>query len=375
MIQDILNYYDYDPDPRWDNKPLDYDTVEHNWSAWFLASVRELKPELPDLTLIHEYFKPSELIELRKHLEKLTNSKEFSQRLDKFFEAYVADLVDDPEYLVQSTSGIRIVVPNQDHMGRLLAFHTGYWTGYNNVMGTVWIPLTKAWGSNTMQVVDWENSKLIMQEIHNNKLSLADIQKLSLQHAWPVEIEVGQCWLFNQGHVHGNINNETGITRVSFDARWALPGYDLGPRRAGSFYRLQGTHATVNPDKLAKGPWIAFVDQNSKFIGETPHFMIREFLLGKANSLGLNVIEWSNEYWGCTWMPKLEDFVSRTNISGIIVPSIHAFSGNTELTLSMFHTAIKNGQQLLFVDENLLVQSAEDLSLVEKIYSLQHRNS
>jgi len=371
LIDNILDFYNFEIDSRWDNKTLDYNKDVHNWGEWFLESVRELKPELPSLEQIHLYFKPTEFIKLRKHLESLTNSKEFSARLDNFFADYVNPLVDDPNYLIQSTCGIRFVVPNQDRLGRLLAFHTGYWTGYNNYMGTVWIPLTRTWGTNTMQVVGWDDSIQLMQEIHAKQLPLDEIQRICVEKCFPVEIDVGQAWLFNQGHVHGNVNNETDITRVSFDARFALPGYNLGPRRAGSFYRLQGHHAEIDKKLLSKNSWIAFVDQNSNYIGETPHYMIREFLLTRANNLGLQVVEWSNEYWGCTWMPKLQDFVSRNNIGGLIFPSIHAFSGEKRDLLNMFTQAVDSGQQLLFVDENLLITCDDDIKIIEKIYNLE----
>ena len=49
----VLENYNWTPDPRWDNKILSYDTVEHNWADWFLESVRELKPTLPKLEDIH----------------------------------------------------------------------------------------------------------------------------------------------------------------------------------------------------------------------------------------------------------------------------------------------------------------------------------
>ena len=370
-IENVLESYNWKVDERFDNKTLDYNKEKHNWTEYFFEAVRELKPELPDLTLIHKYFKPTEFINLRKHLELFTNSKEFSTRLDSFFADYICDLVDDPSYLIQSTSGIRFVVPNQDELGRLLAFHTGYWTGYNNHMGTVWIPLTKTYGTNTMQVVSWDDSIEIMNKIHNEQLPLDEIQRLSIEKSYPVEIDVGQAWLFNQGHVHGNINNETDITRVSFDARYALPGHDLGPRRAGSFYRLQGHYSKIDTSDLATGPWVVFVDQNSSYIGETPHFIIREFLLGKARQLNLNVVEWSNEYWGCTWMPKLQDFVERDNISGLIVPSIHAFSGTKEKIKELFEQSLKSGQQILFADENILLKDEQELEVIFQILNLE----
>lgn len=367
MIDNILPYYDWTPDPQWDNQVLNYNKDKHNWSEWFLESIRELKPTLPGMQDIHLYFDTAELITLRKHLEKLTNSKEFSRRLDDFFAENISPLVDDPDYLIQATSGIRVVVPDQEKLGRLLSFHTGYWTGYNNVMGTAWIPLTKTWGTNTMQVLSWKDSVELMNRIHTERLPLEQIQELCMERMFPVEIDVGQAWLFNQGHLHGNVNNDTGVTRVSFDARYAKTKHNLGPRRAGSFFRLQGQHATIDRTKINPGPWIVFVDQNSDYIGETPHFMIREFLLGQAKSLGLTVNEWSNEYWGCRWMPKLLDFVSRTTISGLLVPSIHAFSGDLDLTLSMFERALDNGQQIIFADEQILMSNKDDLALIKRI--------
>lgn len=371
MISEILPFYDWTPDPQTDNKSLSYDSHKHDWARWFFESVRELKPALPRLEDVHLYFSTNELIGLRKHLEKLTNSREFSQRLDAFLADYIAPIAGTSDYLVQSTCGIRIVVPNQEKAGRLLSFHTGYWTGYNNHIGTVWIPITRAWGSNTMQVLSWHDTIELMHRIHSERLPLDQIQRLCMEKMFPVELEVGQAWLFNQGHLHGNVNNETDITRMSFDARWALPGHNLGPRRAGSFFRLQGHHAAIETGELKKGPWVAFVDQNSAYIGQTPHYMIREFLLEVARRYDITINEWSNEYWGCTWMPKLLDFVSRPSLSGLIVPSIQAFGGSTEARLEMFERALSNGQQILFVDENLLMKDRGDLDLIARLYTIE----
>lgn len=364
----VLDLYKNIPDPRWDNKSLSYDKQKHDWSVFFLDSIRELKPGLDSLENVHHYFKTSELISLRKHLEKLTRSREFSTRLDEFFREYITPQLDTDEYMIQSTCGIRVVVPEQERLGRLLSFHTGYWTGYSNSMGTVWIPITRAYGTNSMQVVSWEDSIEIMEKIHGEKLPLEDIQSLCLSKSYPVNLDVGECWLFNQGHLHGNVNNTTGITRMSFDARYALIDGEFGPRRAGSFYRYPGTYHTIDPTEIKQGLWIVFVDQNSEYIGNTPHFMIREFLLNFAKGLNIEVSEWSNEYWYCTWMPKLRDFVNRDTLSGIVLPSIHAFSCDIDLRLELFETGINNGQQLIFADENLLIKTQSDLENVEKIY-------
>ena len=370
MNKDILKNYEWTPDPRWDNKVLTYDQEKFNWSGQVLEIVRELRPAIDSLEHIHLFFKTSEMVELRQHLERWTNSREFSQQLDNFFQENVTPLIGRDDYLMQKTSGIRLVVPDQEQLGRLLSFHTGYWTGYSNDMFTVWTPLSRVFGTNTMQITSWQDTVELMTRIHTEKLSLDQLQDECIKRMFPVEIEVGQSWLFNQGHLHGNVNNDTGISRVSFDARCALPQGDFGPRRVGGFFRLQGTHSEIDPSKIQSGPWIVFVDQNSEYIGNIPHYIVREFLMQTTKSLGIVVNEWSNEYWGCTWMPKLQDFVNRSNIKGLVLPSIHAFSGSIDLRMSMFKTAIDNGQQLVFVDEQILISTQEELKLLEKLYSV-----
>jgi sporadic carbohydrate cluster 2OG-Fe(II) oxygenase len=369
MNKNILENYNCVIDPRWDHQILNYNLEKYNWAAWALDVVRELNSSIDSLEHVHLYFKLSELTGLRKHLEKWTNSCEFSSKLDSFFAEYISPLNDNVDYLIQATSGIRLVIPDQEKAGRLLSFHTGYWTGYSNDMHTVWTPLSRAFGTNTMQVISWEESIKIMEKIHNEKMSLEDLQQVCEQHMYPVEIDVGQSWLFNQGHLHGNVNNTTGISRMSFDARWARRGGNFGPRRAGSFFRFPGQFSIIDKNKINRDKhWIVFVDQNSEFVGNTPHYMIREFLMNLAKQLDITVGEWSNEYWGCTWMPKLQNFTNMTNIAGLVLPSVHAFSGSIASRLEMFHTAVDNQQQLIFADENFLVSTHHHIELIKKIY-------
>ena len=367
----ITQYYQSKPDPRWDNKAINYNTEKYPWSDWVFSEVKKIKPSLNNLENIHHHFKLDEMIELRKTLERLSNSVEFSKLLDEFFEEYVYPNIDFKEYLIQSTVGIRLVIPNQAKKGRLLSFHTGYWTGYNNDMGTVWTPLTKCYSSNTMQVLSWEDSANLMHKIHQENLSLNDIQTLSEEKMFPVELDVGQSWFFGQGHLHGNINNNTDITRVSFDARYALADTNFGVRRAGSFFRFPGTAHDFDKKKIKnKRNWIVFVDQNSHYVGETPHFIIREFLLGYAKNLDLSIIEWSNEYWGCTWMPKLSDYCESKNISGILMPSIYSLSGEIHQIIDILKTAVANNIQIIFADEEIIVESEMDIEFIKRFYDL-----
>ena len=70
-------------------------------------------------------------------------------------------------------------------------------------------------------------------------------------------------------------------------------------------------------------------------------------------------------------MPKLQDFVERDNISGLVVPSIHAFSGTLEKTKQLFEQSLKSGQQILFADENILLKDEQGLETIFQILNLE----
>lgn len=96
----IMDYYNTKPDPRWDNKLINYDTEKYPWSEWVLSEVKQLKPNLDSLTNIHQHFNLDEMINLRKKLEKLSNSVEFSRLLDRFFEEHIHPNIDFKKYLI-----------------------------------------------------------------------------------------------------------------------------------------------------------------------------------------------------------------------------------------------------------------------------------
>lgn len=364
--------------PEIDGRHIDYDLNKHNWSEWFLESARELKPSLTRLEDIHLHFSVSELLSVRQQFEKLSRSREFSQRVDSFFQEYITPLLGRDDYLLQSTCGIRVVVPDQIKLGRLLVFHNGYWTGYNNQTGTVWTPLTEAYDTNTMQMVSFEETRKLMDKIYEEKLEFDEIQELCYEKCFPINLKPGQSWLFNQANLHGNVNNETGYTRVSFDCRWALPEGNFGIRRPGAYYRPQGIHHEMDPSKIKKGNWVTFVDQNSDFVGLTPHYMIKEFMFQyiKTRKLDIDITEFHNAMWYMgEWAPRLRNFLSCTDLDGIVMPSIYAFACDTDLRLELWYEAVKNNIQLLFCDENILVTEEKDIELIKKLYAIEKKNN
>ena len=363
-------------DSKWDNKKIQYDLDVHNWPKKFLAVAREKFPKITDLTKIHEDLTVHDLLALRKHLESFTRSAEFCADLDTFVNELVRGRLQDykypEEYLIQYTAGLRIVIPNQKEKNRLLNFHTGYWTGYDNGTNTIWTPITEAFGSNTMHVTDWQTSHNLMEKIHRQNWALEKIQQECENVSWPVQVNVGESYLFNQGHLHGNVNNLTGQSRLSFDVRIAHKDIEFGRRRPGSFYRVPNQYNMLQKEKIDKDKnWLVFVSPNDEYINMAPYFMIREYLLNWCETLGIKPNEWSNEYHECQWMPKLFDFISRKN-TGIVFPSIYNFSIPLSERYSLFEQAIENHCQLIFCDENLIVTNKEDIEIIKKYYDFYY---
>jgi len=363
-------------DSNWDNKVLNYDKRKYDWSTLFLESIREKFPTLDQLDNLHLYVKTNQLVDLRKHLERMSLGEQFQSLADNFFKEYITPLLPVQDYMIQKTPGIRLLVPDQAKKGRLLSFHTGHWTGYNNGMYTVWTPVTKTWDTNAMQVVNWNDSITAMKEIHSKKLSTIEVEELCKKICWPTNLNVGQSWLFNQGHLHGNVNNDTGVSRVSFDLRAMIKGSDYGFRYPGGFWRLHSetTYYQI-PKQLDRNKrWITLSDQGSKYVGSTPQYIIREFLLSWCSKNNIVPIEWTNEYLHCEWSMNLQYVIDNGAIDGIILPSIYAITAEPSLRLKIMETAIERNIQMVFVDEDILLDSKESLEYIKRIYKYAYED-
>ena len=89
-------------------------------------------------------------------------------------------------------------------------------------MRTIWTPFTKCWGSNTMHMLNLDVSREITRRCIDEKWSQEFFNGFAEKHSYHIDLKPGQSWLFNQELIHGNVNNNTGITRVSMDLRIML---------------------------------------------------------------------------------------------------------------------------------------------------------
>ena len=349
-------------EPMWDHNVVDYDLDKFPWYDRILSVIQEVNPQCKDISKLHEYFDRDEIVPLRKNVEQFVRTKEFSGWVDEYFHA----IIGDGEYLIQATPTLNFVLPDQQRQGSLLTFHTGHLTAYNNGINTIWTPVNPAFGSNSMQVVSWEDSKKITDEFVDNQLSIEEMQIRCSEVSYPVDIDMGQAWLFNQGHWHGNINNTTGVTRIGLDIRAMNVGTDYGYRKPGSYFRFPGTTVEV-PKVDTSRRWIIFNDPaNDKYMGTMPFYIARSFIENYVDRLGIKPVGWHNEYTLTNWNPHLEFFINNTEVEGIALLSMHGISSNIKRRMELFKMCVDKDIHVLFCDENYMLNNREGLEYIKK---------
>ena len=344
----------------WDHNVVDYDLDKFPWYERILSVIQEVKPQCDSIGRLHEHFDRTEIVPLRKKIEQFVRTKEFSGWVDDYFYHIIGDI----EYLIQATPTLNVVLPDQQRQGSLLTFHTGHLTAYSEGMHTIWTPVSEAFGSNSMQVVSREDSKNLTEVFFEDKLSMAEMQTLCSLVSYPVEINQGQAWLFDQDHWHGNINNTTGITRIGLDIRAMEKGTTYGYRKPGSYFRFPDTTVEV-PEVDTDRRWIVFNDPAGD-MGTMPFYIARSFIENYADRLGIKPVGWHNEYTLTDWNPHLEFFINETEVQGIALLSMHGLSSPINRRMELFEQCVNKDIHVLFCDENFLLDSVEGLDYIKR---------
>jgi sporadic carbohydrate cluster 2OG-Fe(II) oxygenase/sporadic carbohydrate cluster protein (TIGR04323 family) len=204
--------------PAFDAGTLDYDRTKFRFAEWALARVREAGyPQVDDLSRLHEHVKFEDMPTLTKRLIREAGGPEFMRMAIDFVATYVKPMVGDVELAIQRYPNVRVVLPDRPDM--ILPFHQGIWVGNGMGIGTVWMPLTRAFDSNSMWIIELAKSRELTRRAIEEKWNREQMQEVLLSQAHPMNLELGEVCTFCQANIHGNVANLTGVTRVSVDFR------------------------------------------------------------------------------------------------------------------------------------------------------------
>lgn len=146
-----------------------------------------------------------------------------------------------PDVLIQTKLNLSIQLPNDETS--TLDLHSDCWSGDTPYQVNLWIPLTDCFGTNSMFLLNKENSFECLSKIKTDPLierkSLFDYVKSSDF----LSLRRGQAIVFNPGLIHGNVRNDTSKTRVSINIRFkGLFSPDAEDvhisRAAGAYFRM-----------------------------------------------------------------------------------------------------------------------------------------
>lgn len=348
---------------EWNNCTLNYDLEKYNWPAWALKVVQEVAPHVTELETMHKVLDAPEIVRVARHVQNACSRKDFMERFDEFVEAHVPRRIDYKRYMIQRQGTLRVVIPDQARVGRRLQFHQGIFVGNGRGCRTIWTPFTEARGTNTMWMVDLENSRRITRDFINEKWKLEKLEAECLKVAFPIELKPGQSHLFFQEMLHGNVNNTEGYTRVSMDMRILIEGEEYGKRNPGGFMRLPGDYEVAQENDFTGKSAITYAGWSSNFSKNIPLPMQRAIIdqYCEKNKIAYTSYEFENDH--CDWQPSLEYFIKQQP-DIIVLNSMYSLTDNKQRRNEILQIAIDNSVELHFANEHTTLKTQSDIDKI-----------
>lgn len=349
---------------HWNNQTLEYDLEKYNWPAWALGVIQEVAPHIKELETMHLHLTPAEIVRVGNHVQNACSRRDFMERFDEFAMSVVPQRIEGKRFMIQRQGTLRVVIPNQAKVGRRLAFHQGIFVGNGRGCRTIWTPFTRAEKTNTMWMMDLDISREITKRVLSEKWSMEQFEDECLKHAWPVTLQPGQSYLFFQEHIHGNVNNDEGYTRVSMDMRILIEGEEWGRRLPGGFMRLPGDYEVTQTGDYTGKSFITYAGWNSSFSKNIPLPMQRAIIepYCTKNKISYNSYEFENEHMD--WQPGLEYYI-KERPDGIVLSSMYALTDDVTRRSELLKLALDLGVELHFANELCALKTIDDLEKIE----------
>ena len=363
-------------DQCWENKTLDYDILKYPWPSQVLSVIQEKFPLVDDLTRVHKHLTASQIQDLTIHVQSAFGRQMFAQQFDQFAEEYIQPLLGGKKYLIKRQATLNCVIPNQQHVSRKLPFHQGVF--YNNGRGqrTIWMALTDCEDTNSMWIADTESSQRLTKQCIDQKMNQDQFESECVKICKPVNIKPGQCHLFHQEHIHGNVNNETGYTRMAVDWHVLIEGEEYGGRLPGGFFRAPGDYEQQQSFDHSNQNIIAYVGNNTHFDKHIPvHFqrkVIDEYCQHKQ--ISCVAVQFENEH--LEWLPVLEQCIKQKP-DGIVMCSMYSLPDDIVRRNEILKVALHNNVKLYFANEHCCMTNINELHKIQMYidFAVQHKGS
>ena len=365
----------------WDAKVYSWDNSKYPFNEWILDRVRGMGYKVDDLSYLHEAVPLNETYKVTKQLCADTNLPEFRRMLNRF----VREVVVQQGQLrlpvaVQRFMNVRIMLPTTPQL--FFPFHTGLLYGHGIASRSLWLPFVDVTAdedrSRSMQILGIKRSRELIKYAIEERLSMDDMTEVFGKESRQIRAKPGSGCFFTQENIHGSGRpNTTGKTRVSMDFRIAegiFGDYLARKIPAGYFHLIPDTEeeedelAARPPREMAFAngkPNIFYVANNTATTYTIPVHLQRYMLVDYCKK---NNLEFSYELFDLEDMvhlPTLWHLVAE-RACNIVMFSIFALPEDEDERNRMLETAVKRGNVIHFVNEDLQLTDAEDLKQIRK---------
>lgn len=178
----------------------------------------ELKTKKIKLEKIHNLLPPSELNTFRLKLFKIINkNKKFKNNIYESSKSEIECSVGNEN--CSSDANLSIQYPNDK--SSLLSMHTDFFSGESIFQINLWIPFVNVKKTQSMFIINPEDSIKILKEIKfNKKLNFNNIDKKYKSKMKWVDLNEGEAILFSPNCLHGNVVNREKNSRWSINIRY-----------------------------------------------------------------------------------------------------------------------------------------------------------
>jgi len=365
----------------WDAKVYSWDNSKYPFNEWILGRIRMMGYKLNDLSYLHESVPLDETYKVTKQLCADTNLPEFRRLLNRFVrEVVVTQGKLRLPVAVQRFMNVRVMLPTTPEL--FFPYHTGLLYGHGIASRSIWMPFVDVTAeedkSRSMQIIGIKRSRELIKYAIDQRLSIHEMTEVFGKESWQIKAGPGSACFFTQENIHGSGRpNTTGKTRVSMDFRIAegMFGDYLGRKiPAGYFHLIPNTEEeeealAARPQRekaFANGkPNIFYVANNTASTYSIPVHLQRYMLVDYCKKKNLNFDYELFDLEDMAHLPTLRHLVGDRQANTIMY-SIFALPEDDDDRNWLLETAVKRGNVIHFVNEDLQLTNDEDLKEIKK---------
>lgn len=347
-----------------------YDSAEFKFDKMFLnVALSVLSPDakrIDKFEQLHTVLDDSKLSDVYKACYDYMETDEFKEHFHSYIKKHIKTLF-PTEIYYQRKPGIRIHRPNT----QTVQYHTDEWYGHGDGVVNFWMPLTKAYDTNSLYVASLEESLSVVDKLESDAASIEEINDGLREICKPINVKVGDTFVFCSKVAHGTERNQTETTRVSLDFRVLVPGDDPGSKPLKEYYQYSGealTHSEQGADSHESRDVACYVFPKhgfTRFVSAHHQRLICQDFAKKNN---LKILAEETEIKTMRHHPALLGLaggIGTHNISGVLLFSCLCLPEDEKDRMRIYNSSLASGNTLFFANEGLKLSCLEDVANLE----------